>query len=123
MGEVYALFSTREGLVRHVGRTADTVAKDLDLLVAKALDREPGALLDWIRDEWRGGHEVRPYVIQDEVAPADLEMFEAYWAGQFAGLLSAGPSANPNRSTTALGERVNEAISAMLKGDDADSTE
>lgn len=123
MGEIYALYSTRESVVRHVGRTADTAAQALDLLVTEALDREPGALLDWIRDEWRDGHEIRPYVIQDEVAPADLEMFEAYWAGQFAGLPNAGPSADPDRPTTALGERVNDAISAILKGDDADSTE
>lgn len=87
------------------------------------LDRKPGTLLDWIRDEWRDGHEVRPYVIQDEVAPADLEMFEAYWAGQFAGLPNAGSSADSNRSTTALGARINDAISAILKGDDADATE
>ena len=123
MGEVYGLYSTREGIVRHVGQTVDTAKKDLDLFVTEALDREPGILLDWIRDEWRDGHEIRPYVIQDEIAPTDLEMFEAYWAGQFAGLPNAGPSANPNRSTTALGKRVNDAISAMLKGDDADTTE
>lgn len=93
------------------------------IAVAKARNGEPEILFDWIRDEWRDGHEIRPYVIQDETAPADLEMFEAYWAGQFAGLLNAGPSADPNRSTTALGERVNDAISALLKGDDADTTE
>ncbi|MYD94911.1 MAG: hypothetical protein F4Y02_14735 [Chloroflexi bacterium] len=93
------------------------------IAVANTLNGKPEILPDWFRDEWRDSHEIRPYVIQDEIAPADLEMFEAYWAGQFAGLLNVGLSADPNRSTTALGERVNDAISAMLKGDDADTTE
>ena len=123
MGVVYGLYSTREGVVRHVGWTADTAAKDLDMLVTKALDQESGALLDWIRNEWRLGHEICSYVIQDEIVPADLEMFETYWVTQFAGLLTAAPSANPNSRSTALGERINNAIAAMLKGSDAGATE
>ena len=93
------------------------------IAAAKAFDLELVILLDWIRDEWRDGNETRHHVIQDKIAPADSEMFKANWAGQFAGLPNAGPSANPNRSTTALGKRVNDAISAMLKGDDTDATE
>jgi len=123
MGVVFGLYSTREGVVRHVDRTADTAAKDLDTLVTKALDQESGALLDWIRNEWRLGHEIHSYVIQDEIVAADLEMFETYWVAQFAGLLTAAPSANPNGRSTALGERINNAIATMLKGSDADATE
>ncbi len=123
MGVVFGLYSTREGVVRHVDRTADTAAKDLDMLVTKALDQESGALLDWIRNEWRLGHEIRSYVIQDEIVVADLEMFETYWRAQFAGLLTVAPSANPNGWSSALGQHINNTIATMLKGSDAGATE
>ena len=123
MGVVYGLYSTREGTVRHVGQAADTAAGDLDMLVTKALDQESGALFDWIRNEWRLGCEIRPYIIQDQIVLADLEMFETYWVAQFDGLLTAAPSANPNHRTTALGERINDAIATALRGGDAGATE
>lgn len=117
MGEIYGLYSTREGLIRYVGQTEYSARKRLDLIITKALDREPGALYDWVRDAWRTEHEVRAYVLQDDVIPADLEMFEAYWIEQFSGLLNIKPPADPTRQTTAVGERVHEAIRAQLRGE------
>lgn len=116
MGEIFGLYSTRDGLVRCVGQTEYTAGKSLDLIVTKALDRESGALFEWIRDEWRADHEVRAYLLQDDIVPGELEMFEHYWAEQFSDLLNTTlPSASPS-VTTATGRRVNAAILRLLKG-------
>lgn len=119
MGEIYGLYSTGEGLVRYVGQTEYSARKRLDLIITKALDREPGALYDWVRDAWRTEREVRAYVLQDDVIPADLEMFEAYWIEQFSGLLNIKPPSDPARAATEIGERVNDAIRARLRGESA----
>ncbi|MFO1208996.1 MAG: hypothetical protein U1E40_07210 [Amaricoccus sp.] len=119
MGVVYGLYSTRDGQVRYVGQTEYTARKCLDLVTTKALDREPGALYDWLRDEWRAEHEVRAYVVQDDIIPADLEMFETYWIQQFTGLLNVEASAEPVRPSSAIGRRVNEAILAEIRGENA----
>lgn len=119
MGAIFGLYSTRDGLVRYVGQTEYTARKSLDHIVTKALDREPGALFDWLRDEWRGDYEVRAHLLQDDVVPADLEMFERYWTEQFSDLLNVESAADRQRPTSELGQRINAAIKAQLKGDAA----
>lgn len=119
MGVIYGLFSTRDGQVRYVDQTEYTAKKSLDLIITKALDREPGVLYDWIRDEWRAEYEVRAHVLQDDIIPADLEMFETYWIEQFSGLLNIKPSADPTRPTSEIGQRINDSILAQLKGEAA----
>lgn len=119
MGEIYGLYSNRDGLVRYVGQTEYTARKRLDLTVTKALDRESGVLYDWVRDEWRDGHEVRAYLLQDDIVPADLDMFEAYWVEQFGGLLNVKPPADPARKTSDVGARINDTIRAQLRGEAA----
>jgi hypothetical protein len=116
MGVVYGLFSTRDGLVRYVGQTEYTARKRLDMIVTKALDHESGALYDWVRTEWRSGAEVRAHVLQDEIIPADLELFERYWIEQFAGLLNSEFQGESARATTSVGQRVNTSILRELKG-------
>jgi hypothetical protein len=44
-------------------------------------------------------------------------MFEAYWIEQFSGLLNVKPPADPARSATIIGQRINEAILAQLRGE------
>lgn len=117
MGVIYGLYSTRDGQVRYVGQTEYTARKSLDLVITKALDCEPGVLYDWVRDEWRAEKEIHAYVLQDDVIPADLEMFEAYWIEQFSGLLNARPPVDPVRPITAVGQRINEAILTLLRGE------
>ena len=117
MGVIYGLYSTGEGEVRYVGQTEYTARKRLDLIITKALDHESGTLHDWVRDEWRAGHEVRTYVLQDDLIPADLEMFEAYWIEQFSGLLNARPPVDAARGTTEVGRRINDAIRGLLRGE------
>lgn len=119
MGEIYGLYSTREGIVRYVGQTEYSAKKRLDLIITKALEKESGRLYDWVRDEWRADHDVRARVLQDDVIPADLEMFERYWIEQFHGLLNVKPPADPARTTTQTGKLVNETIRAMLRGESA----
>jgi hypothetical protein len=116
MGVVYGLFSTRDGLVRYVGQTEYTARKRLDLIVTKALDHESGALYDWVRTEWRSGAEVRAYVLQDDIIPADLELFERYWIEQFAGLLNASSQIEGPWTTSGTGKRVNASILKDIKG-------
>jgi hypothetical protein len=117
MGEVYGLYSTRDGQIRYVGQTEYTTRKSLDLLVTKALDREPGALCDWVRGEWRANHEVRAHILQDEIVPADLEMFEAYWIAQFSSLLNAQEPADSTRKTSEIAGRIHDMIRTQLRGE------
>lgn len=119
MGAIYGLYSTRDGQVRYIGQTEYTTRKCLDLIITKALDRESGALYDWIRDEWRAEHEVHAHVLQDDVIPADLEMFEAYWIEQFSSLLNVNPPVDPARPTSDIGQRINDSILAQLRGEAA----
>lgn len=118
MGEIYGLYSTRDGQIRYVEQTEYTARKRLDLIVTKALEREPGALYDWIREEWRADHDVRARVLQDDIVPADLEMFEQYWIEQFGGLLNLTQRSGPDQGTSAAGQCINDAILAELKGED-----
>ena len=117
MAVIYGLYSTRDGRVRYVGQAEYATRKFLDLIITNALEHEPGAPFDWVRDEWRDKHEVRAHVLQDEITPGDVEIFEAYWIEQFSGLLNAKSPATQARPTTAVGQRVNDAILALLRGE------
>lgn len=117
MGVIYGLYSTSDGLVRYVGQTEYTVKKSVDSIITKALDCEPGVLCEWLRDEWRADHEVLAQVLQDNIIPADLEMFQKYWIEQFSGLLNVKPPADPARETSDVGQRVNASILELLRGE------
>src|SRR5262245_29474723 len=56
--------------------------------VAAALEKEPGPLYDWMREVYRRDHDVLLYILQEDIAPMHLEMFEGYWIGQFSDLLN-----------------------------------
>ncbi|MDJ0977658.1 MAG: hypothetical protein QNI87_03905 [Erythrobacter sp.] len=117
MGEIYGLYSTRKGHIQYVGQTEYSAQKRLDLTVTKALDKEPGALFEWVREEWRNDSEVRYHVLQDDIIPADLDMYEGYWNQQFGGLLNVKPPADLNRTTTEIGQGIHEDIRVLLKGE------
>jgi hypothetical protein len=117
MALIYGLYSTRDGRVRYVGQSEYTARKRLDRWITDALERKPGAVADWIQTEWRDGFNVEAWVLQDEIIPADLEMFECHWIEQFAGLLNRRPPADPLRKETEVGRQMNEAIAATLNGD------
>lgn len=118
MGEIYGLYSTRDGQIRYVEQTEYTAHKRLDFIISKALEFEPGALYEWVREEWRAGHEARARVLQDDIVPADLEMFEQYWIEQFGDLLNVTQRPDSDRGTSETGQHINDAILAELKGED-----
>lgn len=85
---VYCLYSTEDGVPRYVGRASDRVSYRFKQHVAAALEKEPGALYDWMRDVYRRSYDVLCYTLQEGIAPMDLDLFEGYWIRQFAGLLN-----------------------------------
>jgi hypothetical protein len=99
MGVIYGLYSTRDGQIRYVGQTEYTSKKRLELSITKSLDRHDGPLYDWIRGEWREGYDVRAYDLQDDIIPADLDMYENYWIEQFSALLNVKSPCDPLRPT------------------------
>jgi hypothetical protein len=85
---VYCLYSTEDGEPRYVGRSSDKVSYRFNQHVTAALEKEPGALYDWIRDAWRRGYDVCAYILQEGIIPKDLDLFEKYWISQFSNLLN-----------------------------------
>lgn len=116
MALIYGLYSTRDGRVRYVGQSEYSARKRLDRWITDALERKPGAVADWIQAEWRDGFDVEAWVLQDEIIPADLEMFECHWIEQFANLLNRRAPADPGRAETEVGRQMNDAIATALKG-------
>lgn len=88
MPEIYCLFSPDDALPRYVGQTDGTSRRRWQQHVACALRQEAGPLYDWIRSLFEQGLNPEYHVLQENVIPADLDMFERYWIGQFAGLLN-----------------------------------
>lgn len=114
MGEIYGLYSTRDGQIRYVGQTEYTAYKSLDQIITKALERQTGALFKWIQDEWRDEHDVRARILQDDIIPADLEMFVTYWKEQFSGLLDE--EVLRTNETSEIGMQINQAIIREIRG-------
>jgi hypothetical protein len=85
---VYCLYSTEDGVPRYVGKAADKVSYRFKQHVTAALEKEPGALYDWMRDVWRGDFDVAVYTLQEGIIPKDEDMFERYWIDQFTTLLN-----------------------------------
>jgi hypothetical protein len=114
MGVIYCLFSTEDGMPRYVGQTRGDVAKRLEQHLAVALDKdEKGAVCDWIRGVLRRGGTVSVRPIQEDVAPMELEMFEAYWIEQFTGLLNKSA---PNRSACSpTAQKIVDAIRSEIR--------
>ena len=116
MGQIYALFSNRDGLPRDVGSTEHDAEKSLSRIVTKALkDREPGDLYDWVLNEHKQESEVYVYVLEDSVPPTDLHSSCVYWSEQFPDILERPDGAHPAKQVSAVG-RV--AIANMKQPDD-----
>jgi hypothetical protein len=54
-------------------------------------------------------------VIQEDINPKDLDMFEGYWIEQFPNLLNQGASSR--RKPTGTAQKIIEAIRADLRKD------
>lgn len=98
---------------RYVGKATDKVSYRFKQHLTAALEKEPGALYDWMRDVWRGDFDVAAYTLQEAIITKDEAMFESYWIDQFATLLNVtGNRAGKTGSQTA--RQIIAAIKAQL---------
>jgi hypothetical protein len=95
-GYVYCLYSTEDGEPRYVGRSSDEISYRVKQHITAALDHEPGALYDWMRDVWRRDFDVSVHTLQEGIIPKDMDFFERFWIDQFTNLLNV--SRNTNRT-------------------------
>jgi hypothetical protein len=114
MSYIYCLYSTEDGEPRYIGKTADKVSYRFRQHITAALEKEPGALYDWIQEVWRRGHDVMFHTLQEEIIPKDEDMFEQYWVAQFAKLLNVIGNSRPTDDTQ-LGKQVTAALKASLE--------
>lgn len=110
---VYCLYSTEDGVPRYVGRADDKVSYRFKQHVTLALEKEPGAVYDWMRDVWRKDFDVGVYTLQEGIVPKDHAMFEQYWIDQFAGLLNVVGN-RQGKEMTANALQVIAAIRGLL---------
>src|SRR5262245_55402817 len=102
MGLIYCLYSTGDGLPRYIGQTRENASSTHSELLAAALDKgEKGALYDWMRGVLRRDQAVGMRVIQEDISPKHLDVFERHWIEQFPKLLNSG--APSRRAATATG--------------------
>ena len=106
---VYCLYSTKDGVPRYVGRAADKVSYRFKQHVTAALEKEPGALYDWMRDVWRSDFDVAVYTLQEGVIPKDEGMFEQYWIDQFSSLVNV----NGNRAGKQNSDTAKQVVAAL----------
>lgn len=108
---VYCLYSTEDGIPRYVGRAADKVSYRFKQHVTAALEKEPGAVYDWMRDVWRSDFDVAVYTLQEGVIPKDEDMFERYWIDQFSSLLNV----SGNRTGKQNSDTAKQVVTALRK--------
>lgn len=111
---VYCLYSTEDGVPRYVGRAADKVSYRFKQHVTAALEKEPGALYDWMRDVWRSDFDVLVHTLQEGVIPKDEAMFERYWIDQFSTLLNVA-SNRAGKETSQVAHQVITALRAQIE--------
>ncbi|HNF92546.1 MAG TPA: GIY-YIG nuclease family protein [Accumulibacter sp.] len=111
---IYCLYSTGNGVPRYVGLTDEKVSYRFKQHITAALEKEPGAVYDWIRDAWRQGCDVAVFILQEGIMPNDYAMFEQYWIDQFADLLNVLDNRD-GKSNSTIAKQVINAIQAQLK--------
>jgi len=106
MSLVYCMYSTQDGIPRYVEKIQGDSERRLKQHLARALeqdDRSP--LYNWIRDVIRAGYLIDIHVLQREITPKELDLFENYWIKQFPNLLNTGlPEPRPAEPTPAAAQ-------------------
>ena len=115
MGCIYCLFSTIDGELKYVGQTSSNPEYRAKQHVTAALEKLPGPLYDWIRTIWRRGGDINMHTLQSDVLRRDLDTFEEYWLGQFAGLLNASDAKEGPTKDSAIATQVRVALAASVK--------
>jgi hypothetical protein len=111
---VYCMYSTEDGVPRYVGLAADKVSYRFKQHVTAALEREPGALYEWMRDVWRSDFDVAVYTLQEGIIPKDEELFERYWIDQFSTLLNVH-GIRPDKQESSIAKQLIAALRAQLE--------
>ena len=111
---VYCLYSTEDGIPRYVGRANDKVSYRFKEHLTAALEKEPGALYDWMRDVWRKDFDVAVFTLQEGIIPKDHAMFEQYWIDQFADLLNIAGN-RPDKQNSANAKQIIAALQDQLE--------
>ncbi len=111
---IYCLYSTEDGEPRCVGRASDKVSYRFKQHITAALEKQSGALYDWMREVWRRGFDVGVHTLQQGISPRDLDFFEKYWLEQFSNLVNVAGTKEP-RANSPVGEEVKSALRAQLQ--------
>jgi hypothetical protein len=106
MSSVYCLYSIRDGIPQYVGKTQADPERRLKQHLARALEEDDHSpLYNWIRDVIRGGYLIDIHVLQWDIMPKELDLFERYWIRQFPNLLNMGmPEPGPPEATPAAAQ-------------------
>jgi hypothetical protein len=112
---IYCLYASDDGNPKYVGHSTNTPDYRLKQHVTAALEKQTGALYDWMHTVWRRGAEVLVFVLQEGVAADQGDAFEAYWKTQFSGLLSASPATNRDSS---VGAQIRTALQKSISTSD-----
>jgi hypothetical protein len=117
MPYVYCLYSTQDGVPRYIGRTEGEPERRLNQHLARALEEaDRSTLYEWIRSVLRSGHLVDLHILQQEIAPKELDIFEKYWISQFIDLVN---NTNPGIQTTkptAIAQQITQALALKVSG-------
>jgi hypothetical protein len=117
MSSIYCLYSTADGRPRYVGQTTKPTAARHARHLRDAAKTASTDLHRWILGVENDGFQVRAHVLQLNVAPRELNLFERYWMSQFAGLLNCGPGTPTVRVDTPLGRAVKRALRRQLQAE------
>ncbi len=109
-----AFTQVKTAFLRYVRGTEWHADKRSKKHLADALDLVAGQLYDWMRDVARRGDYVGVHVLQTGIIPAELEFYERYWIGQFAGLLNVRSNGQPAAASSDIARHVVVAIKAQL---------
>jgi hypothetical protein len=80
-----------------------------------AARRSSTRLHRWIRRIQEMGFQVHIHVLQTDVQPKDLNIFERYWMAQFRGLLNSGPGTPMVVADTEVGRSVQRLLRRQLQ--------
>ena len=117
MPYVYCLYSTQDGVPRYIGRTEGEPERRLNQHLARALEEaDRSVLYEWIRSVLRAGHLVDLHILQSEVAPKELDIFEKYWISQFVNLVNTTNIDSKITKPTNLARQIAEALALKTSG-------
>ncbi len=115
MGYIYCLFSTQDGRPRYIGQTDADPERRLKQHLAAALDAESTAPVHgWVRDVLRTGFLVDIFVLQTDVVPKELRLFEDYWIQQFPDLLNHPPERHVSRTPSPTAQKIIDGIAQRV---------